>query len=409
MKNNLRKLLCILLACCLLLAACQSKDSDKSSDKDKTEVTNTEAPTLTPSDTGNEPGDDEGVTPPETGDENGDNEDETPTETIPSDINQIIVTTEKEKTGGELYDTLIVWPTVYMPQNPDAADKINKNEEFQKILSTARDVASTMPENGDPEYGVSVSYLLQPIAIYSTAGAISITFLENVYYGGAHPMHGQFTFIFNKETGDLLNLHELLADGASDAKKQLGNMLIEKFDNDYGEELYYSAEEVVDLAFSGSSDGYWSLTSDGLQISFSPYEVAAYAVGYVIETIPYSELSGILDEKYFPEVYKDFIADASPRVETAAEIAEHENEYGTLSGYAMVTSGTALEVNLCDAEDYGAGANPTNVVFYANYMTEKEYFWIEETDNNLFVVKYSNFDGEKLIDSEKVIDISNGD
>jgi hypothetical protein len=44
----------------------------------------------------------------------------------------------------------------------------------------------------------------------------------------------------------------------------------------------------------------WYFTANGLCFYFAPYEIAPYSAGTIIAEIPYSELTGLLKDEYFP-------------------------------------------------------------------------------------------------------------
>jgi hypothetical protein len=53
---------------------------------------------------------------------------------------------------------------------------------------------------------------------------------------------------------------------------------------------------IFDGSFTGiRADQGFTVTKDGLEIYFDPYEIAPYAAGFPAFDIPYSELSDILD------------------------------------------------------------------------------------------------------------------
>lgn len=305
---------------------------------------------------------------------------------FPPDIGQVIVTAKKEQTEGELYDTMIAWPTVYIPDNPKAAEKINANPEFSEMLENGRETAASIPDYTIPKYSVYAGYTLEPGAVYAVAGALSITMSNITNLGGTHPMHGMSTFIFDTKTGELLGVRDLLNPENSAAESELRKLVAGQFDDDF---LFETPEKLADMAFDSANVRLWSLAPEGLKVTFWPATVMPYAAGFVTATVPYSDLKGVLKDEYLPKNRTGFIASATPYVSAAAEAGSRQNQYGTPSGYALVADQDALDVCFGDGVDYGSGALQDSVLFYANVMTAADCFWLEETDENLFVLEYT--------------------
>jgi Protein of unknown function (DUF3298) len=109
--------------------------------------------------------------------------------------------------------------------------------------------------------------------------------------GAAHSYHYSLTFNYDLEQGKKLSLDELFP-----------------MDSDYLESLsrYCIAElSKRDIGFYGgfqqgaepTPDNYrnWNITSNGLLITFDEYQVAPYAVGPQAVTVPYSELTALIN------------------------------------------------------------------------------------------------------------------
>ncbi len=108
--------------------------------------------------------------------------------------------------------------------------------------------------------------------------------------GAAHPYHYSRTVNYDLGLGRPLELSELFLPN-SNYLTMIAN--------------YCSAElSQRDIAFEGFSDGAiptpenyrnWSLTPDGLLITFDEYQVAPYAAAPQTVVVPYSELETIID------------------------------------------------------------------------------------------------------------------
>jgi len=112
------------------------------------------------------------------------------------------------------------------------------------------------------------------------------------YYadGAAHPGHSSRTLNFDLQNIRVLTLNELFLAGSSYLQTV----------SDYCK-TQLSARDISFDMFSGGADALagnyqgWNLTNDGLMITFDEYQVAPYAAGPQIVTVPYSELQNVMD------------------------------------------------------------------------------------------------------------------
>jgi hypothetical protein len=149
--------------------------------------------------------------------------------------------------------------------------------------------ASVLQDAPNPSFGMGSSYELQ-YALLSPAGDIlSLKFDITMYFdGAAHPNSYSLTFNYDLAVGQQLNLYQIFLPGsdylgpiAAYCKTQLASREIAYFEG--------GAEPVLENYRN------WNLTTDGLLISFDPYQVAPYAAGPQTVLIPYSELITLID------------------------------------------------------------------------------------------------------------------
>jgi hypothetical protein len=140
-----------------------------------------------------------------------------------------------------------------------------------------------------PQIAMGSTYDLSYESFLPVVNIMSLRFLINFYFdGAAHP--NSYTLIFNYDlvNGQQLNLHQLFNPGAD----YLGPIA-----------AYCKGQlSLRDIAyFEGGADPVlenyrnWNITTDGLLISFDPYQVAAYAAGPQVVLIPYADLIAIID------------------------------------------------------------------------------------------------------------------
>ncbi len=125
---------------------------------------------------------------------------------------------------------------------------------------------------------------------------------ESVFFdGGMHPQRICTAASYNMVTGDVLTLGSILYH--LDAKNALADLVVAKLDA-LAEEKYLldGYADVVRKRFQKdeSFDEDWYFTTEGLCFYFAPYEIAPYSSGVIIAQIPYSELTGIIADEFFP-------------------------------------------------------------------------------------------------------------
>lgn len=119
---------------------------------------------------------------------------------------------------------------------------------------------------------------------------IAMRYTESTYLGGAHPNTFTNLLNFDRKTGKTVLLKDLIKD--------------EKSFLAIAERAFRKNQE---LKPQESLDGYffengeyalplnYSITREGLELFYNPYEVASYAQGPLVFVIPYSELGNVID------------------------------------------------------------------------------------------------------------------
>jgi len=121
------------------------------------------------------------------------------------------------------------------------------------------------------------------------------------YSGNNHPQRTCVAANYNMVTGDVLTLGSILYH--IDAKSTLCDLVIQHLDA-IAEEKYLldGYQDVVRKRFNRdeSFDEDWYFSNDGLCFYFAPYEIAPYTSGVIVAEIPYSELTGVIADDFFP-------------------------------------------------------------------------------------------------------------
>ncbi len=117
---------------------------------------------------------------------------------------------------------------------------------------------------------------------------------ESSYYsGGAHPFYGVGGYTLDTATGEKLPLKAAVTD-----LKAFENLLVERIEEDWGDDIYdsFDLRGYVSEAIKNDSLNF-SVGYDNITVYFSPYEIAPYASGVLQEAILFAEAPGMFAEK----------------------------------------------------------------------------------------------------------------
>jgi hypothetical protein len=132
--------------------------------------------------------------------------------------------------------------------------------------------------------------------VYSSPKTLTARFETYAYTGGAHPNSNQIFYNFDRDSGRLLNLNELVTDTTAlmgIVEKEFRKQQKIAAQTNLEEEGYFLRDGKF---FLPTSVG---LTRQGLSFYYNPYEIAAYAVGPIEVVVPYEKLNGVLNKDWF--------------------------------------------------------------------------------------------------------------
>ena len=182
-------------------------------------------------------------------------------------------------------------PTITVEGNAAASDRINESEAIAKAV-----------EDASSAEGASTG-----VIPYIKASPASLTIGYSVYNynGGTHPIHYTKYFNFSLESGDRLGITDVLDKSNSNAERMLElavTAALHEAQSKYTDGTVFdrSFEEIATELISGKADDKWYLTEDALRITYSPYDIAHYAAGYIQLEIPYDDIPGVIDKRYVP-------------------------------------------------------------------------------------------------------------
>lgn len=127
--------------------------------------------------------------------------------------------------------------------------------------------------------------------VYSGSQTITVKFDTYAYTGGAHPNSNLSFYTFERERGRLLTLTEMVTDTTA---------LVEMVEKAFRQQQKLKPHANLDEQGYFLREGRFflpaniGLSHEGLIFYYNPYEIAAYAVGPIQVTVPYTQLRGIL-------------------------------------------------------------------------------------------------------------------
>ena len=127
--------------------------------------------------------------------------------------------------------------------------------------------------------------------VHSSPKALTVKVETYAYTGGAHPNSSLNFYTFDRKTGRLLTLTDMVDDTAA---------LLGVLEKAFRQQQNLAPNANLEVEGYFLRDGHFFLPAnvgtarDGLVFYYNPYEIAAYAVGPIQVTIPYEKLNGIM-------------------------------------------------------------------------------------------------------------------
>lgn len=236
-----------------------------------------------------------------------------PTETDPTDphididfshipMTAVSLTEQTEVTLGK--DSTTVFEYTY--QNirlvlPDVEMALAVNLDILNRIDGTKEAAADVMNDAvsaNPQYPYSFSIIYEPQRIDSMV--LSLFGRQTVYSGGS-ALNAGHGLTYDLATGTLLRLDDVLTDSVT--ADTLCPLVIDALAA-LPEDIYLFDDYVttVENRFSGDfmQDDSWHLSDSGLCFTFAPYEVAPNSAGFIHAVIPYAQLTGILEDDWFP-------------------------------------------------------------------------------------------------------------
>lgn len=207
-------------------------------------------------------------------------------------------------------------------------------------------------------------------------------------------------------TGDVLTLGSILYH--AETKDALTELVINELQKLESVNLYDDYQDSVRARFARdeSHDEAFYFNTNGLCFYFSPYEIAPYSAGTVVVEIPYSSLTGILADAFFPTERPhaggtlsvcDFDDAELTKYEQFAEIIMQENTTKLLFSSDGIVQD--ISIHQLNWTDDGTTYTDITTVFSANTLSSKDAILLEaelSTHRPSYCVSYLK-DGQRYL------------
>lgn len=211
------------------------------------------------------------------------------------------------------------YPALYKALKETASDFLQGAENDAK--TTAQNAKTDLEDAIENDYFFAGPYTSSNTASISRADdkVVCICDYGSSFEGGAHGMYGMSGTTYDVATGQVITLDQVL----NLSEEELNTVLMTKLqDNAEDTDQFWDLEDTLshykfnpDTASSDSDNfeyGYtWYLAQDGVHFYFGPYEIGPYSNGDKDVLIGYNELSGAINEEYFPDSSKGYISAAN--------------------------------------------------------------------------------------------------
>ncbi|MCR5747802.1 MAG: DUF3298 and DUF4163 domain-containing protein, partial [Lachnospiraceae bacterium] len=128
--------------------------------------------------------------------------------------------------------------------------------------------------------------------------AVSILFSNYMWSGGAHPNSWFESATIDSNTGNDLTISDIVTD-----VDKLPEILEKELKEVYEKDTFLEDDlkGLIKQSYEANGDYVFTLSPDGITFYFSPYELAAYAMGAQYVTIPYDKYPDLIKAEYVKE------------------------------------------------------------------------------------------------------------
>ncbi len=189
----------------------------------------------------------------------------------------------KEETAG--YSIELEYPVLCSP----AASRVVRDY----VTRSLGDFKADFPEHDLREYPHKHQMITQYSMWRAGSGRYASVKLQvMVYTGGAHPNHWPVTWVFDMTDGHVVTLSDVFTDEVA-ALATITPMVREVLQQSLGE---MAVPSMLEPGTTPQAENYadFILNTEGIAFFFAPYQVAPYAAGQQVVTIPWERVADLL-------------------------------------------------------------------------------------------------------------------
>lgn len=208
------------------------------------------------------------------------------------------------------------------------------------------------------------------------------------YWGGAHGMYGSVGINYDVNTGEILELTDVLTN-----IETLPSILSEKVIREYAGE-YETFETLEETLENYSTKEYcWTMGYEGITFYFQPYEIASYAMGLIKANIGFDEMPELFQKEYtqIPEegycvalsMYQELELDLDVKdgIKNRLWLSEHYDSEEEIEYGIKRLSITLDDMVYVEPDTYGFEINPY-LVCVGDKDNKKYYLYVETISEN---------------------------
>lgn len=282
------------------------------------------------------------------------------------------------------------------------ADFLSRND-FSSAAQDVLDAAKAAYSGQDDWSAYFYELFYSPIRLDQQV--LSLLGSEIVYNGTPRSVNTSVSVTYDLITGKALTLQDVLKSNYS--AENLIKLILEAV-KQYSEQgiLFTDYEYIISDLFSTNTPmDRWYLSDKGLCFYFTPYEIAPNTAGTVTAEIPYSALTDLLKDEYFPAESDSYTGTVT--VTKATDINMDNMEFTEVildnqgQEFVIQSLGTALNVRVT-VGNWGndkLSFQPRYTVYAATAITEGQAVVVQAATEHLpaLVISYNDTFNEPLV------------
>lgn len=244
---------------------------------------------------------------------------------------------------------------------------------------------SAVQSSAFTEYSGQAQWMPYHYAILYSPARIDETILslygeESIFSSSTSGLSG-ISVTYDLLNGRALTLQEILSEEGNASQALLDALLAALESQKEDLMLFDDYADTVRARFATVllEESSWYFSTQGLCFFYSPYDIAPNSVGIVTVTVPYSQLSGIVQDRFFPMEQASFPGDLTVHsfADAPADTLEHFSELildhsGTQ--YLLTTDGVLYDLSVTSGYFIGSRFVADATVYHANFLSPQQGF-----------------------------------